>query len=171
MANCTADSMNFGRLGRRIIEVNFQGDAISSDGGLMLLRQVDQRIGLSKAVADWESELEAAYPQSHGKQRMIREFRPPSWKTEPRLVTRLEFGSQGRIRASWSPTSNDRRRFTTNYIAGAAKPKTGSRKPYRICSAPEPVVIRSWPTGCGCCSMTRHRCRTALVFQPVAKTR
>jgi hypothetical protein len=52
MPNCTADSMNFGRLGRRVIEANFQGGAISSDGGLVLLRQVDQRIGLSKAVAD-----------------------------------------------------------------------------------------------------------------------
>jgi hypothetical protein len=44
--------MNFGRLGRRAIEANFQGGAISSDGGLVLLRQVDRRIGLSKAVAD-----------------------------------------------------------------------------------------------------------------------
>lgn len=52
MPNCTADSMNFGRLGRRAIEANFQGGAISSDGGLVLLRQVDRRIGLSKAVAD-----------------------------------------------------------------------------------------------------------------------
>jgi hypothetical protein len=34
----------------------------------------------------------------HSKQRMIREFRytATSWKTERRLVTRLEFGSQGR---------------------------------------------------------------------------
>ncbi len=52
MPNCTADSMNFGRLGRRVIEANFQGGAISSDGGLVLLRQADRRIGLSKAVAD-----------------------------------------------------------------------------------------------------------------------
>lgn len=52
MPNCTADSMNFGRLGRRVIETNFQSGAISSDGGLVLLRQVDRRIGLSKAVAD-----------------------------------------------------------------------------------------------------------------------
>ena len=52
MPNCTVDSMNFGRLGRREIEANFQGGAISSDGGVVLLRQVDRRIGLSKAVAD-----------------------------------------------------------------------------------------------------------------------
>jgi len=43
--------MKFGRLGRRVIEANFQGGAISSDGGVMLVRQVDRRIGLSAAVA------------------------------------------------------------------------------------------------------------------------
>ncbi len=42
--------MSFGCLGRRQIEANFEGGVLSSDGGLMLLRQVDQRIGLSKAV-------------------------------------------------------------------------------------------------------------------------
>lgn len=51
MPNCTAESMVFGRVGRRVIEANFEGGALSSDGGLMLLRQVDRRIGLTKAVA------------------------------------------------------------------------------------------------------------------------
>jgi len=51
MPNCTQEEMMFGRLGRRVIEANFEGGALSSDGGLMLLRQVDRRIGLSKAVA------------------------------------------------------------------------------------------------------------------------
>ncbi|QJD28838.1 IS1380 family transposase [Methylococcus geothermalis] len=51
MPKCTADEMKFGRLGRRIVEANFQGGAIGSDGGLMLLREVDRRIGLSAAVA------------------------------------------------------------------------------------------------------------------------
>ena len=50
MPKCTADSMEFGRLGR-VIEANFQGGAISSDGGVLLLRQMDRRIGLSDSVA------------------------------------------------------------------------------------------------------------------------
>lgn len=33
------------------IEANFEGGALSSDGGVMLLWQVDRRIGLSEAVA------------------------------------------------------------------------------------------------------------------------
>ena len=51
MPKCTADELGFGRQGRRRIEANFDGGAISSDGGLMLLRQVDRRIGLSAAIA------------------------------------------------------------------------------------------------------------------------
>lgn len=51
MPDCTAQKMLFGRLGRREIEANFRGGAISSDGGVMLVRQVDRKIGLSAAVA------------------------------------------------------------------------------------------------------------------------
>lgn len=51
MPNCTAGLMSFGRVGRCVIDANFEGGALSSDGGLMLLRQVDRRLGLSKAVA------------------------------------------------------------------------------------------------------------------------
>jgi hypothetical protein len=51
MPKWTTDEMTFGRLGRRVIEAHFQGGAISSDGGLMPLRQLDRRLGLSKAVA------------------------------------------------------------------------------------------------------------------------
>jgi len=51
MPKCTADEMEFGRLWRRVIEANFQGGAISSDGGVMLLRQMDRRLGLSSATA------------------------------------------------------------------------------------------------------------------------
>lgn len=51
MSDCTDEQMLFGRLGRREIEANFEGGALSSDGGLMLLRQVDRRTGLSAAVA------------------------------------------------------------------------------------------------------------------------
>lgn len=52
MTKCTAEGMSFGRLGRLAVEANFEGGALSSDGGLMLLRQVDRRIGLTKAVAE-----------------------------------------------------------------------------------------------------------------------
>ena len=51
MPDCTGQQMLFGRVGRREIEADFTGGALSSDGGLMLVRQVDRQIGLSRAVA------------------------------------------------------------------------------------------------------------------------
>jgi hypothetical protein len=40
-----------GKVGRRVIEAAFDGGDIVSDGGVLLLRQVDQRIGLTKSIA------------------------------------------------------------------------------------------------------------------------
>lgn len=51
MPDCTGQQMLFGRLGRREIEADFSGGAIGSDGGVMLVRQVDRKIGLSAATA------------------------------------------------------------------------------------------------------------------------
>ncbi len=51
MPKCSTGEMQFGRVGRRIVEADFGGGALSSDGGLMLLREVDRRTGLSSAVA------------------------------------------------------------------------------------------------------------------------
>ena len=41
--------------------------------------------------------MERAFEQTRTKQRMIREFRyaAESWNRERRIITRLEFGSQG----------------------------------------------------------------------------
>ncbi len=52
MADCTVGEVSFSKLGRREIDVRFDGGAVSSDGGLLLLRQVEKRLGLLKAVAD-----------------------------------------------------------------------------------------------------------------------
>ena len=51
VTKCTQESFNFPDVKKRTVEVNFQGGDITSDGGVMLLRQVDKHIGLSKAVA------------------------------------------------------------------------------------------------------------------------
>ncbi len=51
MTNCTQESFQFPVLKRRIVEANFQGGDITSNGGVLLLQQVDHRLGLSEAVA------------------------------------------------------------------------------------------------------------------------
>ena len=49
----------FPALGRRKIEANFAGGQVSSDGGLMLLRQVDRWLGFTK-------QLDGILPQQTG---------------------------------------------------------------------------------------------------------
>ena len=51
MPKCTKDRIDFGRFGRRVIEADFSGGDLSSDGGMLLLRQVDRHLGLSRMAA------------------------------------------------------------------------------------------------------------------------
>jgi Transposase DDE domain group 1 len=51
MPNCTGERDLFAALGRRRVEVGFDGGEVSSDAGLLLLRQVERKLGLLKAAA------------------------------------------------------------------------------------------------------------------------
>ena len=48
--NCTVDersqTIDFGRLGRRVVEGRFDGGSMTSDGGVMLLGATDRKLGL-----------------------------------------------------------------------------------------------------------------------------
>lgn len=51
MPKCTEHKLDFGRLGRRVIEADFDGGDLSSEGGALLLGRMDARLGLSAAAA------------------------------------------------------------------------------------------------------------------------
>jgi len=51
MPKCTDDKLDFGRLGRRVIQADFSGGDLSTEGGALLLRRMDARLGLSAAAA------------------------------------------------------------------------------------------------------------------------
>jgi hypothetical protein len=51
MPKCTDETVEFGRVGRRVVEAAFDGGDIVSDGGVLLLKRVDERLGLTRAVA------------------------------------------------------------------------------------------------------------------------
>jgi len=51
MPKCTEHKLDFGRVGRRVIEADFSGGDLSSEGGALLLRRMDQRLGLTAAAA------------------------------------------------------------------------------------------------------------------------
>lgn len=44
------NSLNFSPLKRRKVAVNFEGGNITSDGGAVLLREMDKRLGLTDAI-------------------------------------------------------------------------------------------------------------------------
>ena len=51
MTKCYQKSFQFPRVNRRVVEANFEGGDITSDGGVLLLRQADRLLGLSEAIA------------------------------------------------------------------------------------------------------------------------
>ncbi|HNO77261.1 MAG TPA: IS1380 family transposase [Phycisphaerae bacterium] len=52
MTECNRTSLGFSSLFRRKISADFDGGRLTSDAGGLLLREVDRRIGLTKALAD-----------------------------------------------------------------------------------------------------------------------
>src|SRR5271168_5564451 len=54
MADCVQESFSFPSFDRRKIEASFGGGDVSSDGGVMLLRAADRRLGL---VEGWDAVL------------------------------------------------------------------------------------------------------------------
>ena len=50
MPNCTPTQVEFPPVKRRKIEAQLCAGAITSDGGVMLLRAVDQRLGLTERM-------------------------------------------------------------------------------------------------------------------------
>lgn len=51
MPKCTGGVISFSKVGRRQVQAAFDGGDLTSDGGLVLLREVDRRLGLTKAAA------------------------------------------------------------------------------------------------------------------------
>lgn len=51
MANCTLSSIYFSSLKRKKIETKFSGGDVTSDGGVLLLRETDRKLGLVKQLS------------------------------------------------------------------------------------------------------------------------
>ncbi len=51
MTNCTPIQIEFPAFKQRKIEAQFSGGAITSDGGVLLLRAIDQQLGLTEGIA------------------------------------------------------------------------------------------------------------------------
>ena len=51
MTDCTQESFEFPAVKRRKVEATFSGGEISSDGGVVLLREADRHLGLLEAAS------------------------------------------------------------------------------------------------------------------------
>lgn len=71
MPKCTEGPVGFGRVGRRVVEAAFDGGDIVSDGGVLLLRRVDERIGLTSAVAAVFGDRRRPGSVTHGIREMV----------------------------------------------------------------------------------------------------
>ena len=52
MTNCTSKSLNFSALNGKKVVGSFSGGSITSDGGLLLLREVDKKFGITKRLSN-----------------------------------------------------------------------------------------------------------------------
>jgi hypothetical protein len=75
--NCTEEiksgNINFGRLGRRVVEGRFDGGSMTSDGGVMLLGEVDRKLALLEAVSRCIADPRSPALIEHGVRDMLRQ--------------------------------------------------------------------------------------------------
>lgn len=77
MPNCTEESgtrrIEFGRLGRRVVEGCFDGGSMTGDGGVMLLGETDRKLGLIEAAARCIADPRSPLLIKHGVRDMLRQ--------------------------------------------------------------------------------------------------
>ena len=75
--NCTAgnssESLDFGRLGRRVVQGRFDGGSQTSDAGVMLLGATDKKLGLIEAAARCIADPRSPLLITHGVRDMLRQ--------------------------------------------------------------------------------------------------
>ena len=77
MPNCTEEigtsKIEFGQLGRRVVEGRFDGGSMTSDGGVMLLGATDRKLGLMEAAARCIADPRSPLLIKHGVADMLRQ--------------------------------------------------------------------------------------------------
>ncbi len=73
MTNCNSDELVFPSCCKRRVEADFGGGAVSGNGGALLLRQVDERLGLTAAVARRLVDRRQPGKVEHGQRAQLRQ--------------------------------------------------------------------------------------------------
>ncbi|MCO5067317.1 MAG: IS1380 family transposase [Kiritimatiellae bacterium] len=73
MTICTSDQLVFPSFSRRKVQVDFEGGDVSSDGGVLLLRQMDRRLKLTQTLADQLPDAREASACDHAMVDLLRQ--------------------------------------------------------------------------------------------------
>ena len=73
MINCTKFPIQFPALNSKKVVGNFQGGDITSDGGVLLLRHIDRKLGLTKSLASAFSDSRAQGKVKHSIEEMLKQ--------------------------------------------------------------------------------------------------
>ena len=77
MPNCTQETsthkIEFGRLGRRLVQGQFDGGSMTSDAGVMLLGATDRKLGLMQAAAHCIADPRKALLITHSAADLLRQ--------------------------------------------------------------------------------------------------
>lgn len=73
MTNCIQRGFDFPAVKRRRVQARFDGGAVSSDGGVLLLRQADRRLGLSNRLAKVLPDSRDARRCAHSLESLLRQ--------------------------------------------------------------------------------------------------
>lgn len=73
MTDCYQGLLQFPSVKRRKVEAQFNGGEVTSDGGLLLLRQVDRRLGLTEKLAAVLPEARAVEKIEHEQKALLRQ--------------------------------------------------------------------------------------------------
>ena len=166
MADCTGQLFLFPACKSRKIQVDFQGGQITSDGGSLLLRQVDRRTNLTRQVTRQLADPRVKGRCRHRYLQMVRQRvyglalgyedlnDHDPLRHDPLLQTAVE---SDRVLAS-SPTlcrlQNRAERemaVAINLVMVEQFIASSKQLPNWICSAIEPVATSGGPTNSGSC--------------------
>ncbi|MGA2329590.1 MAG: transposase, partial [Bryobacteraceae bacterium] len=71
MTQCTQSSFEFEAHFRRTVVASFDGGALTSDAGALLLRQVDRRMGFLRRLAGCFTDFRSPWLTQHGVEQML----------------------------------------------------------------------------------------------------
>lgn len=125
MPNCTASAELFPSLGRRQVEVQFDGGEVSSDAGLLLLHQVERKLGLLKAVAQALPDPRNPWFIEHTTEQLLRQqvfglcqgYEDLNDHDRLRHDLALQTALEHKRKAASSPTASRRRRTVVTFRA------------------------------------------------------